>query len=362
MRCADRILFAATLLLAAACPAMATSAGRPTMLDRPAALGPEASRHMLTAAAWAGKRIVAVGRGGAIVYSDDEGATWRPASKVPTSAMLTAVAFANEHVGWAVGHLGVVLKTTDGGATWERQLDGAQAAKLVLVKAEHRAGIRSGDDMPPAVKAAKFLVQDGPNKPFLTLLVQDDRRVEVAGAFGLVFDTEDGGANWAPQMARFDNARGLHLYAAARSGPDLVYVGEQGAMLRGPAEGALKRVTTPYPGTMFGVLNTRNGGLLAYGLRGNALLSDDGGRDWRQVVSGLSASIQAGTVFADGTLLLASETGQLAVSRDGGTSFKVLARTVQPAAGLLPLSGRTVLVLGPRGAERVDLSAEQELK
>jgi photosystem II stability/assembly factor-like uncharacterized protein len=362
MRCADRILFAAALLLAAASPALATPAGRPAMLDRPAVLAPETARQMLTAAARAGKRVVAVGRGGAIVYSDDEGVTWRPARKVPTSAMLTAVAFANEYVGWAVGHLGVVLKTMDGGVTWERQLDGAQAAQLVLADAELRAGAQSGGDTPPAVKAARFLVQDGPNKPFLTLLVQDDRRVEVAGGFGLVFDTGDGGAHWASQMARFDNARGLHLYAAARSGPDLVYVGEQGTVLRGPAEGALKRVATPYPGTMFGVLNTRNGGLLAYGLRGNVLLSEDGGRAWRQVASGLPASIQAGTVFADGTLLLASETGQLAVSRDGGNSFKVLGRTVQPAAGLLPLSGRTVLVLGPRGAERVDLSAEQELK
>lgn len=362
MRCAERILFAAALLLAAAGPALAGAAGRPAMLDRPAVLGPEAARQMLTAAARAGRWIVAVGRGGAIVRSDDEGATWQPASKVPTSAMLTAVAFANEHVGWAVGHLGVVLKTTDGGLTWQRQLDGVQAAQLVLADAERRAGPASADGAAPAVRAARFLVQDGPNKPFLTLLVQDDRQVEVAGAFGLVFDTGDGGATWTPQMARFDNARGLHLYAAARSGPDLVYVGEQGVMLRGPAGGALKRVPTSYQGTMFGVLDTREGGLLAYGLRGNALLSQDGGRHWRTVVSGLTASIQAGTVLADGAVLLASETGQLAVSRDGGNSFKVLVRTVQPAAGLLPLAGRAVLVLGPRGAERVDLSAEQELK
>lgn len=352
------------LLLAAAGPvtAAAEPAGRPAMLDRPAALGPEAAHQMLTAAARAGKRIVAVGRGGSIVYSDDEGLTWRPAGKVPTSAMLTTVAFANDRVGWAAGHLGVVLRTTDGGVTWERQLDGAQAAQLVLADAERRAGTSSGDDAQPAVKTARFLVQDGPNKPFLTLLVQSDTQVEVAGAFGLVFDTPDGGAHWVPQMARFDNARGLHLYAAARSGPDLVYVGEQGAMLRGPAEGMLKRVATPYPGTMFGVLNTAQGGLIAYGLRGNVLLSENGGRDWRQVVSGLATSIQAGTVLADGTLLLGSETGQLAASRDGGKSFKVLARTVQPAAAMLALAGRTVLVLGPRGAERVDLSAEQELK
>ena len=332
------------------------------MLDRPAVLGPEAARQMLTAAASAGKRLVAVGRGGTIVYSDDQGKTWRPANKVPTSAMLTAVAFANERTGWAVGHLGVVLRTTDGGLTWERQLDGVQAAQLALADAERRAAAQPGAPAQGALKAAQFLVQDGPNKPLLTLAVQSATQVQVAGGFGLVFETQDGGASWTPQMARFDNARGLHLYAAVRSGPDLVYVGEQGTVLRGPAHGTLTRVTTPYPGTMFGVLTTTKGGLLAYGLRGNALLSEDGGRNWRQVATGLPASIQAGAMLSDGTLLLASETGQLSASRDGGNSFKLLSRSVQPAAGLLPLSDRAVLVLGPHGAERVDLSAEQELK
>ncbi|WP_173346122.1 WD40/YVTN/BNR-like repeat-containing protein [Pseudoduganella dura] len=356
------MLAAALLIMAVSGIAAPVLAGRPTMLDRPAVPGPEAARQMLTAATWAGKRIVAVGRGGAVVYSDDQGATWRPARKVPTSAMLTAVAFADDRVGWAVGHLGVVLRSIDGGVTWERQLDGVQAAQLALADAERRAAAQASEQAQGAVKAARFLVEDGPNKPLLTLVVQSAREVEVAGAFGLVFATSDGGVTWEPESARFDNARGMHLYAAARSGNDLVYVGEQGTVLRGPADGLLKTVATPYPGTMFGVLAIRGGRLLAHGLRGNALLSEDGGLTWRQVATGMPASIQAGAVLDDGAVLLASETGQLVASRDGGRTFKGLSRTVQPAAALFPLPGRTVLVLGPRGAERIDLSAEQELK
>lgn len=341
---------------------MAAPAGRPVMLDRPALLGAQAARQMLTDATWAGKRIVAVGHGGTVVLSDDQGATWRPAGKVPTSAMLTGVAFADERNGWAVGHLGVVLRSTDGGVTWVRQLDGVEIAQLALREAEKQATTVSGEEAEKTLRHARFLVQDGPNKPFLTLAVKGPTHVQVIGAFGLVFETQDGGASWAPQMARFDNARGLHLYAAARSGTDLVFVGEQGTVLRGPADGQLRRVAIPYPGTLFGVLATHDGGLLSYGLRGNALLSEDGARTWRQVVSGLSSSIQAGAVLHDGTLLLASETGQLAASRDGGKNFKVLGATVQPASALLPLTGRNVVVFGPRGAERIDLSAEQELK
>ena len=99
------VVFGLATLLAA--PA-ASARGFTDVLDQPAVASPLAAKRLLQATAVAGKRIVVAGARGHILYSDDLGATWRQA-KVPVSADLTALHFANAREGWAVGHEGVVL-------------------------------------------------------------------------------------------------------------------------------------------------------------------------------------------------------------------------------------------------------------
>jgi photosystem II stability/assembly factor-like uncharacterized protein len=47
----------------------------------------------------------------------DGGASWEQ-TKTPTSGPLTNVFFLNNKKGWAVGHEGVIIYTTDGGSSW----------------------------------------------------------------------------------------------------------------------------------------------------------------------------------------------------------------------------------------------------
>ncbi len=68
--------------------------------------------------------VFAVGDGGLILASTDAGATWA-AEQSGTDADLTSVAFPDDRHGWACGGTpavagdpGVILATTDGGATW----------------------------------------------------------------------------------------------------------------------------------------------------------------------------------------------------------------------------------------------------
>src|SRR6187551_1324135 len=88
--------------------------------NRPAEIEPLASSSLLLDLAVAGTRIVAVGERGHVMLSDDQGATWRQAKSVPTRTMLTAVYFADDEYGWAVGHDETILNTMDGGETWTR--------------------------------------------------------------------------------------------------------------------------------------------------------------------------------------------------------------------------------------------------
>ena len=83
----------------------------------------------------AGAKICAVGRPGAVALtSDDHGQTW---SLSPTGHRLplNGVFFIDERTGWAVGDLGAILHTRDGGKSWKTQKAGGERAALLLVNA-----------------------------------------------------------------------------------------------------------------------------------------------------------------------------------------------------------------------------------
>lgn len=308
-------------LIAASSPTLITPAvGIEAVLSPRPLLPVHPERTLLMAVTRAGERLVAVGEQGGVVLSDDQGRTWRNARSVPVAATLTNVRFATAQVGWAIGHLGVVLKTTDGGETWARQLDGRAIAQLALASATDETSRAD----------AQALVDDGPDKPLLDLLVDDDQQVTLVGAFNLALRTQDGGQHWQLISQQFDNPNRLHLYGITRLGgrPEgrLVSVGEQALVLNQAAPHTLKAVKAPYEGSFFGVLPTSDEHLLIYGLRGNAFVSDDGGSTWQPAqVQGGGASLNTALRLKDGRVLLGDQGGALYLSGDGGAHFQRLA-------------------------------------
>ncbi|OHC57569.1 MAG: glycosyl hydrolase [Pseudomonadales bacterium RIFCSPLOWO2_02_FULL_63_210] len=308
------LLFTALLLPGWAAAQSAAVAQIP-LLEQPALHSAKAQRSVLLALTRAGERLVAVGERGIILLSDDSGATWRQA-QVPASVSLTSVQFVDAEQGWAVGHLGVVLHSADGGETWSKQLDGIQAAQLALASAQQ------GDDA-KLLKAAEWLVADGPDKPFLDLNFRDRQHGYVVGAYGLILRTSDGGASWQAWMGQVENPEGLNLYAIRAQGDQLFIAGERGLLLRSSDGGqSFQALESPYEGSFFGLLASRSGGLLAYGLRGNAWWSSDRGDSWRQLDTGVESALAAGLELNDGRLLLASQSGELLLSGDGGRQFE----------------------------------------
>jgi photosystem II stability/assembly factor-like uncharacterized protein len=82
-----------------------------------------------------GDHIWVVGRpGSAVLHSGDRGHTWEVrATGQPLP--LNAVYFVDERHGWAVGELGAILGTEDGGKTWQPQHHGGLRAALLFVQA-----------------------------------------------------------------------------------------------------------------------------------------------------------------------------------------------------------------------------------
>ena len=321
------------------------------VLDRPAIQSPVAAKKLLLAVAHAGDRLVAVGPRGHILVSLDAGVTWQQ-SEVPLSADLTAVYFPSPKIGWAVGHDGVVLATSDGGVSWTKQLDGRMVNELVLadVKAKLAAEPESAELQRLASEAERN-VEQGPDKPFLDVWFENDTNGYVVGAYGLLLRTSDGGRTWESWFDRQDNPRLMNLYSIRPAAGALYIAGEGGTVLKlDPATQRFVATPIDYAGSMFGVADAGDA-VMVYGLRGNAFRSADGGATWARIDTKLPASIVGGTALTPGTVVLADQGGRLALSNDGGVTFELI-----PLARHLPLTSITdagagrLAVTGPFGA------------
>ncbi|MCK8659311.1 WD40/YVTN/BNR-like repeat-containing protein [Pseudomonas umsongensis] len=321
------------------------------VLDLPAKPSALAVRSPLIDIARAGERLVTVGQRGHILYSDDAGQHWLQAG-VPLSSDLTAVFFPTASQGWAVGNDGVVLHTSDAGATWSKQLDGRQIGELLVRHYSALASAEPGNEQWPLLVAeGQRLVEQGADKPLLDVWFANDKVGYVVGVFNLILRTEDGGQSWTPFQDRTDNPQGFHLNAIASTGDALYIAGEQGLLLKwNDHSQRFAAVPTPYQGSFFGVVGKPNE-VLVYGLRGNVLRSTDGGQHWTALDSGLHVSITAALVDGHGQYHLFTQAGHALASQTGDRLQLMPHQDLPPVAGATLAANGSLVVVGSRGAQ-----------
>ncbi len=339
--------------------------------SRPTTLAPE---NLLNDADRAGERIVAAGERGHIIFSDDQGETWVQA-EVPVSATLTGVDFGTEQHGWAVGHSGVVLHSSDAGESWELQLTGIKAAELAIesrqeqieemeqkieeAPEEEKADLEWAlDDLFFALENLQADLDVGPVNPFLDVWFENENHGFVVGAYGMFLRTVDGGETWKDWAPRIENPSGFHLNGITQiTGGALVIVGEAGQIFVSVDGGdSWEKRESPYEGSLFGVIGTGQvNEVLAFGLRGNMFLSTDLGRSWKVVPNEAGATLNDGVVADDGRITLVGNGGTVLMSTNGGESFRPYSRDDREGVmDVVPLSGTNLLLVGEGGVKHTD--------
>lgn len=279
-----------------------------------------APHALLIAGASADAAIIVVGERGTILRSEDNAQTW---TAVPSGveSMLTGICFAPDtKVGWAVGHDGVILATTDGGQTWQRQRT------------------------------------DGSNEDaFLDVLALDAQHVIAVGAYGLFAETHDRGTTW---VTRRISETDTHLNRLTRApGGALYLAGEAGTLLTSSDQGATwQPLASPYAGSLYGVVALDDYTLVAYGLQGHVVRSEDAGASWRELPITSSGLVSTALPLRDGSIVFAGSGRPLGVSHDAArTLAPVDAPLTGAIAALLELPNRALLTLGEAGTRVVQL-------
>ena len=330
-----------------------------------------AAESLLLDVTSAGKRIVAVGERGHIIYSDDQGAKWAQA-KVPVSVSLTAVYFPTETQGWAVGHGAIILHSSDAGETWKTQFDGNKANQEVINQSEKNMATLEGslesapeskqEELEMELEEAQFNLEDaqfdaevGPSKPLLDVLFLNEKEGFAVGAYGFFFKTEDGGKSWFNVSERIENQDRFHLNAIAQvTGGSLFIAGEAGIIFRSNDNGdSWETLDSPYDGSFFGTSGTGNvNEVLVFGLRGNLYRSTNLGANWVRVGEGNEATLIAAQGDDDGIIAVVGNSGIVLVSGNSGESFQAVIRNNRKAVNsVLLLENGNLLLVGEHGVD-----------
>ena len=301
-------------------------------------VAPLAAKSLLLDVAAFGDKRIAVGARGHILVSDDAGASWKQSAHVPTLALLTAVTLIDDRHAWAVGHDEVILRTSDGGVSWQKVHESIEA-----------------------------------QRPLLDVWFRDSRQGIAIGAYSAYYTTADGGETWVPrhfadlavpgQAKPIDGADedGIpieyHLNHIAQAGGRLFIAAEAGHVYRSDDMGASWRaLPLPYDGSMYGLLPLEGDWLLVFGLRGNLFRSDDAGESWADLPTGTVAMLTAGVRLDAATLAIVGLAGAVLVSRDDGRSFTLEQRADRKGLAAAVAAGDdALLVVGEAGIERVAL-------
>lgn len=265
------------------------------------------------------------------VFGGATNAQWVWQNPKPTGVLIWDVFFVDANTGTAVGEIGTILKTTDGGANWEFQNGGTYENLNGVYFTDSNTGTVVGGDgtiLRTTDGGANWIAQtSGVTNLLLDVFFTDANTGTAVGGGGTVVRTTDGGTNWVIQTTSFGSTvRGVS-FTDANTG---WIVGDSGGILKTTDGGSTWVVQTS--GTtqdIWGVyfVNANTG--TAVGANGLIINTTDGGANWVAQTSGttepfykvsLTDANTGTTVGGAGTILKTTDGGTNWVSQSSGTT------------------------------------------
>ncbi len=199
-------------------------------------------------------RLIAVGERGHVLVSDNDGRDWRQV-RVPTRATLTAIYMLDGRRAWAVGHDAVILRSIDGGDSWQRVFH-----------------------------------EPDQERPLLDVWFADEHHGLAVGAYGYYLESSDGGRTW---RERTIDEEDYHLNQLTADADGRLFIaGEAGHVYFSDDDGEhWESLPAPYRGSFFSILADDRHGLFIAGLRGHLYRSEDSGKSWTPLPARTSAMI-----------------------------------------------------------------------
>lgn len=236
-------------------------------------LAPLAYGSLLTALDQVDDHVFTTGIHGHILRAANNSLdSWQQAD-VPTQVLLNAIHMVDSQHGWAAGHDAVILKTTDGGSSWQKSFEAIDE-----------------------------------QRPLLDIWFSDADNGIAIGAYGYFLTTSDGGQTWQDRLVNEEHD--YHLNAIDGDGAGNLYIAaESGYVYRSQDAGETwEALDLPYEGSFFDIA-VFNDTVIVVGLRGRVFISQDAGENWRPVSTGIETALTAIERLASGHVIIAGHAG-----------------------------------------------------
>lgn len=303
-----------------------------------------------------GENVWAAGYWGTILRSSDGGRNWQQPD-TPTAETLYAVSFADDKNGFAVGAEGTILHSADGGVTWAKQsaqvpdemggtrpLDVNLFAVAALTPADAWAVgdlgmvLRTHDSGATWEKVtfdpATFADENVPDRILNAVVFTSPTDGWIGGEFATLLRTHDGGNTWTGTRQISGAPPDLYLFDVAGGGGSAAAVGLAGGVLVSNADGSewTSRSVDTTAG-LFAISWRGQNGITA-GDRGVLFVTSDGGATWTEPKHPKLFNWIAGTTWVgEREAVAVGEGGLILRSEDGGASWTAAA---PPASGVEP--------------------------
>jgi photosystem II stability/assembly factor-like uncharacterized protein len=235
----------------------------------------------------------ACGRWGTVLHTSDGGNTWNHQNS-GTDYTLSSIFFADPKNGWAVGDKGTIIHTRDGGKIWEKQKSPRPffhmkvyfATPLKGWIATEQTHILSTED---GGKTWNIQFKD---EDFILKSISfcDPLHGWAAGEYGYIYHTSDGGATWKKQAGHFEMSQeadevtgGNFLFDVVAIGPKTAWaVGIDGYVIKTVDGGKTwKEVVTGAPKTQLFCVASDKKNTILIGGKSSFLQSTDNGQTWQ---------------------------------------------------------------------------------